>query len=605
MLTFAGAVLILLQQTPADRSIRDFMTSRAKELERDFLPHVKTSADFEKMRPTLHQQYLDMLGLWPLPEKTPLKATITGRLELPGCTVEKLHYQSKPGLYVTASLYLPNPLPAVRLPAILYQCGHSNMKRDGNKSAYQDHGIWFATHGYVCLVTDTLQLGEIAAIHHGTYREQRWWWHSAGYTSAGVECWNAVRGIDYLVSRAEVDPERIGATGISGGGAATFWISAADDRVKASAPVSGMSDLTWYVGEDGVNGHCDCMFLYNNYRWNWTTIAALVCPRPMLFVNSDDDKIFPMPANDRIINRLERLYSKYGISDKVDAMVSVGGHAYRTDLRRSIFEFFNRTLKNDLKPVTDPDAGLGPSGKKDRIEPSALRVFPEDRDIPAGQLNTRIDETFVPAAKVAPPTLDGFDAWRRTLVDSLPRAGLRRGDGRSLTSLTPVKPLGDDSWTIVLNATDAPSDQMPAWASPIVSSKSYSIVQPSTGWTRRNPPNTVERSMALLGMTADSVRVSELVSVSGHVAGKGEAGILAAYAALLRPEIRSVTIVDPPISHRAGPHFLGILKICDIPEALGALAPRPLTLINAKDPAFDRTAELYRLAGASDKLTRK
>ena len=112
--------------------------------------------------------------------------------------------------------------------------------------------------------------------------------------------------------------------------------------------------------------------------------------------------------------------------------------------------------------------------------------------------------------------------------------------------------------------------------------------------------------MALLGMTADSVRVSELVAAPpGHLVGRGEAGILAAYAALLRPEIRSVTIVDPPASHRDGPHFLGILKICDIPEALGALAPRPLTLINAKDPAFDRTAELYRLAGAADKLTRK
>jgi hypothetical protein len=108
-------------------------------------------------------------------------------------------------------------------------------------------------------------------------------------------------------------------------------------------------------------------------------------------------------------------------------------------------------------------------------------------------------------------------------------------------------------------------------------------------------------------MTADSMRVSELLAApsNGHFVGQGEAGILAAYAALLRPSIRSVTIVDPPVSHRTGPLFLGVLKICDIPDALGALAPRPLTLINAKDPAFDRTAELYRIAGAADKLIRK
>ncbi|HVE39070.1 MAG TPA: prolyl oligopeptidase family serine peptidase [Planctomycetota bacterium] len=612
MRTIFGALFILsstlqAQQTPEDRSIREFMTVRAKELERDFLPEVRTASDFEALRPKLHRQYLDMLGLWPLPEKTPLKATVTGTVHLPGVKVELLHYQSKPGLYVTANLYFPDPCPA-RCPAIVYQCGHSNMKRDGNKTAYQDHGIWFAQHGYVCLVTDTHELGEVNTTHHGTYSYQRWWWHSAGFTPAGVECWNAIRGIDYLVSRPEVDPDRIGATGISGGGAATGWISAADDRIKASAPVSGMSDLTWYVGEDGVNGHCDCMFLYNNYRWNWTTIAALVCPRPLLFVNSDDDKIFPMPANERIINRLERLYSKFGVSDKVDAMVSVGGHAYRTDLRRAVFEFFNRTLKQDAKPVLDADSGLGPDAKTKKIEPFRLRVFPDDKDIPADSLNTKIDEMFLTPAKVELPTPDRFETWKQDLIRRLEVSGLRKGDGRALTSLTPILfEAGEEVWTVVLNATDPPSKQMPSWAAPIVDGRRSCIVQPSTGWTRKNPPNTVERSLALLGMTADSLRVSELIAAppNSHFVGKGEAGILAAYAALLRPEIRSVTIVDPPTSHRQGPQFLGILKICDIPEALGALAPRPLTLINAKDPAFDRTAELYRLAGAADKLVRK
>jgi hypothetical protein len=315
-----------------------------------------------------------------------------------------------------------------------------------------------------------------------------------------------------------------------------------------------------------------------------------------------------MPANERIINRLERLYSKFGVSDKVDAVVSVGGHAYRTDIRRSIFEFFNRTLKNDASPVKDADSGLGADGKASRIPPSDLRVFPTDADIPADQRNTKIDETFVPVAKVELPKAENFDVWRRDLVAGLERAGLRRGDGRSLTSLTPVTyPADAEVWTVVLNALDPASDQMPAWAQPIIGSNRACVVQPSTGWTRKNPPNMVERSMALLGMTADSLRVSELVAAppNSHFVGRGEAGILAAYAALLRPSIKSVTIVDPPASHRQGPQFLGILKICDIPEALGALAPRPLTLINAKDPAFDRTAELYRLAGAADKFTRK
>jgi hypothetical protein len=85
----------------------------------------------------------------------------------------------------------------------------------------------------------------------------------------------------------------------------------------------------------------------------------------------------------------------------------------------------------------------------------------------------------------------------------------------------------------------------------------------------------------------------------------GQAGILAAYYALFEPSIKEVNVVDPPVSHREGPIFLNILRLLDIPEALGLLAPRRLTLVNAKDRAFDRTAEIYRLAGAADRLQRK
>ena len=87
--------------------------------------------------------------------------------------------------------------------------------------------------------------------------------------------------------------------------------------------------------------------------------------------------------------------------------------------------------------------------------------------------------------------------------------------------------------------------------------------------------------------------------------GIGTEGILGAYAALFEPSIKEVTIFDPPVSHRDGPIFLNVMRVLDIPEALGLLAPRPLTLINAKDKAFDRTAEIYRLAGAADKFQRK
>ena len=583
-----------------------------------------------------------MLGLWPLPEKTPLNPKITGTLERGDVTIEKLHFQSRPGLYVTGDLYRPKKAEG-KLPAVLYVCGHSNMGRDGNKTAYQDHGLWFASNGYVCLIIDTVELGEIHGEHHGTYSKNRWWWHSAGYTPAGVECWNGVRAIDYRVGRTDVDADRIGVTGISGGGAATVWISAADERVKCAAEVSGMSDLECYVSEKVINHHCDCMVFYNMHGWDWTTIAALIAPRPFLFANSDADSLFPMDGNRRIVDRLRGLYGLYGKSDLIDEYVSSGGHGYRPDLRVAVFQWLNRHLKNDAGPVKD--AMFEPIPNKE------LRVFPEDKDIPADALNVKIDETFVPRADVKLPKEGEFAAWKKGLMTGLRErpfhafperipAAANTGDavkgpagGSLLTTEAPLRvlltpPLNPDlqapkdGLLIVLNPEDEVNGKPPDWAEPYLASNTVRLLAPRGGkaygeWTTTSPPNYVRRADALLGRTVDEGRVRDVAATVRYlteqdkgqrkwrVAGRGQAGVIAAYAALFEPSIQEVIVVDAPASHRDGPYFLGVLRVLDTPDALGMLAPTPLTLIGAKDAAFDRTEQIYKAAGAADKLHRK
>src|SRR5262245_29501179 len=397
------------------RMIENYLRSEALRLDANFLAGVNTKEDWEHLRPVLREQYLEMLGLWPLPDRTPLEAKVTGTVDRThqGFRIEKLHFQSRPHLYVTGNLYLPASIKSSeRLPAVLYVCGHSGRGRDGNKAAFQHHGMWFATHGYVCLIIDTLQLGEIAGIHHGTYRYDRWWWQARGYTPAGVECWNGVRALDYLQSRSEVDPDRLAVTGISGGGAATFWIAAADERVKVAVPVSGMSDLEDYVGNKVVNGHCDCMFMINTYQWPWTNVAALVAPRPLLFENSGHDPIFPMTSNDRIRARLEALYRLY--TDKpaelFDIGITPGGHNDNPELRLMAYRWINKHLKDDNRPVTEPV--LEPEKGED------LRAFPGE--LPADEINTKIDEFFVPIASVTlPRSAESFQVWRERTIERL------------------------------------------------------------------------------------------------------------------------------------------------------------------------------------------
>ena len=148
------------QPTPND-AIHKYLAAEVERISKTFLDGAKSKDEWAKKRPALQKQFLDMLGLDPLPEKTPLKATTTGTLTRGDVTVENVHFQSRPGLYVTGNLYRPKAS-AGKLPGILYVCGHSGRGRDGNKTAFQDHGQWFASNGYVCLVVDTLQLGEVA-----------------------------------------------------------------------------------------------------------------------------------------------------------------------------------------------------------------------------------------------------------------------------------------------------------------------------------------------------------------------------------------------------------------------------------------------------------
>lgn len=384
--------------TPANISLSRYFERQVREIEletAEALAGIDSAATWDKTAPVWRKQLAEMLGLDPMPEKTPLHPTKTGEIQGDGYVVENLHYQSLPGLYVTANLYRPAKIEAgQKLPAVLYVCGHSKQKEGdisfGNKTGYHHHGVWFARHGYVCLTIDTIQLGEIEGIHHGTNRLNRWWWLSRGYTPAGVEAWNGIRGIDYLTSRPEVDAERIGVTGRSGGGAYTWWIAALDTRVRAAAPTAGITTLRNHVLDGVVEGHCDCMFHVNTQRWDFDRLASLVAPRPLLILNSDKDRIFPIDGVFSIYQSVRGLYERIDALEHIGLHVSEGPHKDTQPLNTGAFHWFERHLKGaDLMDTTDEPA-VPSLDRKD------LRVFEE---LPKDERVTRIDESFVPRAQ--------------------------------------------------------------------------------------------------------------------------------------------------------------------------------------------------------------
>ncbi|MCS6852794.1 MAG: prolyl oligopeptidase family serine peptidase [Gemmataceae bacterium] len=386
-----------------DAWLAAYFRAETRRLADACLSDIRTLADWTSRREEYRRQLREMLGLDPFPERTPLQAQVTGTVDHPEFTVEKIHFQSRPGLYVTGNLYIPKGLkkPA---PTILYVCGHSRVVHDGvplgAKTHYQHHAGWFARHGYVCFVIDTLQLGEIEGIHHGTYRYGMWWWNSRGYTPAGVEAWNGIRALDYLETRPEVDKERFGITGRSGGGAYSWWVAALDDRIQAAVPVAGITDLENHVVDGTVEGHCDCMFMVNTYRWDYAQVAALVAPRPLLITNTDKDRIFPLEGVQRLHQKVRHIYRLYKADDRLGLQISEGPHWDVVELQVAAFRWFNRFLKKEDPPIEQ--------AARKFFEPPQLRVFSA---LPADQLNTRIHETFVPAAQPRLPA-DAAD-WAR------------------------------------------------------------------------------------------------------------------------------------------------------------------------------------------------
>jgi len=391
----AGAEQATIDTSRGEQMISEYFRAQTAELQERCLADIETLEDWEAKKEVYRRQLFEMLGLAPFPAKTDLKPVITGRLEHEEFFVENLHFQSVPGLYVTCNLYIPKGLtePA---PTILYVCGHAVGIKDGvrygNKAPYQYHGTWFARHGYVCFVIDTVHRGEIEGIHHGTKQYDMWWWNSRGYSSAGVEAFNSMRALDYLETRKEVDSSRFGVTGRSGGGAYSWWLAALDERIKVSVPVAGITDLQNHVVDGCVEGHCDCMFMVHTYRWDYPLVAALVAPRPLLISNSDKDGIFPLDGVVRVYEKARRIYKLCGAEKNIGLHITEGPHRSTQSLRVHTFTWFNRFLKGETPLIEKPAVPF--------FEWEQLKVFDE---LPADSINMRIQETLT--AKAAPPSV--------------------------------------------------------------------------------------------------------------------------------------------------------------------------------------------------------
>jgi cephalosporin-C deacetylase-like acetyl esterase len=603
LLVMVGSCSLFAQENAAQRQAMatNQLKRLAIEMSERCLSDVKTLEDWQKQRPELRRQFLEMLGLDPLPSRTPLKPQITGRLERDGYRIEKLVFQSMPNLYVTGNFFVPKDAKKP-LPTILYLCGHSPHPL-GAKFSYQDRGSWFASHGYPCLVLDTLEFGEISGVHHGTHNLNMWNWISLGYTPAGVEVWNAIRALDYLETRPEVDMRRIGLSGISGGGAMTWYTAAVDERISAAAPVCSTFTYGSQAEHWLARGQCDCIYYNNTYAWDFPIVGALIAPRPLLIISGQKDSIFPPDGYHEVFQRAKRVYDLYAgaSSDRIREVDDDVGHSDPPHFLRAAREWMQRWLKND--PSSLPlETNTPPQETAEDL--ACLEKLPADA------INFKIQNQFVRLEKkrdLLPALKEKVFRWFPT--NEIPfDTKVSRNTGGYLAKYADYKELsfqteeGVRVRALIFTRKHAPDNAplliyvkraadsvypidpdellpvfghynvmvlQPRFAEQSLTAAEYTDIERTALW--------VSRSIGAMQVW-DILRAIQWAATEGKlpvsalsIYARGEMGILAMYAALFDKRIQQIVLNDPPASHWQRPALLNVLRVTDVPQVVRAL----------------------------------
>ena len=238
------------------------------------------------------------------------------------------------------------------------------------RAMFRRHGAWFAANGIAALVMDNIEMGEVEFTHHGVYSRAWFHWYSRGFSPLAVELLNARRAVDYLAARPDLDRNRIGATGRSGGGMTTFFLAALDDRIKASAPVSGTLSTRGWVNQRLSMAHCDCQYPVNSYGLLYSEVGALIAPRAQLLANADADRGFPMDAFNEMVAKMGEVYRLYDASDALRTAVTPGGHTDTEAIRLPVYSFF-------LKEFLGIDTPRDERGTGRRTADRRIDLFPK------------------------------------------------------------------------------------------------------------------------------------------------------------------------------------------------------------------------------------
>jgi dienelactone hydrolase len=380
-------------QSPSNRDIRDSRLGKIVTLD-DYFPFTppRSREEWQKRRRQVREQVLVANGLWPMLPKTPINPVIHGKINRDEYTIEKVFFASLPGHYVSGNLYRPKgkegKLPAILCPHGHWQSGRMYKASDGDVQRQMEQGAEQTAEGArYPLQARCAQLARMGCVvffyDMVGNADSKQIAHREGFTDAeaelrlqsfmGLQTWNSLRALDFLLSLPDVDPSRVGVTGASGGGTQTFILGAIDDRPAAAFPAVMVCTA--------MQGGCVCENC-SHLRVGSGNIelAGLFAPRPLGMTGADD---WTLEIQSKGLPELKKLYALFGAEDKVTAeCFPQFGHNYNQVSREVMYNFFNKHLKlGQPEPVVERPFV--------RVSPNELSVYDKTHPLPTDATDAR------------------------------------------------------------------------------------------------------------------------------------------------------------------------------------------------------------------------
>ena len=591
-----------------------------------------------------------------MPERTPLHARVAGTLDRDGYRVEKVVFESRPGFHVTANLYLPAG-GAAPYPAILFPLGH--------ESGAKAHEAWqrclagLARRGFVCLAWDPLGQGERIQMYDADWHDSKVQSSTVEHTILGLQClltgthiaqytvWDGIRALDYLLSRPEVDPKRVGCTGNSGGGTHTAYLSGLDDRIQVAAPSCYITSWRRMLESIGPQDAEQVFPMWLKDGLDYPDYLYAFGGKPYLLLTAIRD-FFPIGGARATFDEVERVYGRLGLAGRVARFEADDGHGYSRPRREAAYRWFTRWLQGKENPTPEAPLSLATAEELQCTRTGQVQTeFPGGEDV--FSLNRKLAEQLRANRK---PTPDIVRTAARELTHYEPGAGPVRitpfgtmarpactiekltydtEPGISVPALLFVPKGGPSRRSAILFADGRGKSGASAEAEQLAAA-GYIVLAPDLrGFGETQPPLDRRETFAryfgdygnamtalLIGKTmvgmraADLVRGVDLLAARDDVdpsrivvAGRGGAAVPALFAALFDSRIHRLALEGMLLSYEAVVNqriHLGIadeiipsaLQYFDLPDAMAAVAPRRVAVWNGVDP-LGREATMARM----------